>query len=479
MQLLDDDMDELFRNAASDYPLNTGGGDWEAVRDRLQQADNNQQGTATGRRTGRWWFRPGLFGILTALLLVTAIKGLYDGERLLSGDDGKALSHPKQQHTPVNTQTTGIPAAPDVVNNNESENDQYNEEKDQDTKEAVNGSQIIKGNSVATGSSDHQDTHEHVGRNNKQEVTVKPDQYTAGRLTTGNSEQSSVNRKTGNTAVRSGVVRDVPTSSYPAARPGITAVNNTQLSLDGIRGTANREIYPKVNILHASNRIRIPAIVRADSNVTVPARKMKQEPASLRKGLYYGLIASPDITTVKFQRTSNVGYNVGLIAGYRFSKRLAVETGVIYERKYYYSEGKYFDTKKTPWPDDMKLIDVDGWCNMYEIPLNVRYTFAIGKKSSWYVNGGMSSYVMKKQGYNYSYEYYGTYGDRDWVYKKSTKDWFSNVHLGVGYERPVGVLGTLRVEPYVMIPVKGIGVGELPVTSVGMNVGLTRPLRLK
>ncbi|SHN46022.1 PorT family protein [Chitinophaga sp. CF418] len=469
MQLLDDDMDELFRNAASDYPLNTGGGDWEAVRNKLQQADNNQQGTATGGRTGRWWFRFGLFGIMTALLLVTAVKGLYDGERLPSGDEGRALYHPKLQ-VPVNSHTTGIQTAQDVVNNNEIQEDQH-------SKEAINGNQFIKGKEVGTGSRGHQDADEHVVRNDKQKVTVRPDQYTAGRLTTGDSEQSSVNRKTGNTNVRASVIQDVPISSYPAARPGITAVNNTQLSLDGIRGTANRETYPAVNILHANNRI--PVLAKSDNNVTVPAKKEKQEPASLKKGLYYGLIASPDITTVKFQRTSNVGYNVGLLAGYRFSKRLAVETGVIYERKYYYSEGKYFETKKTPWPDGIKLIDVDGWCNMYEIPLNVRYTFATGAKSSWYVNGGMSSYIMKKQGYNYSYEYYGTYGDRNWVYKKATKDWFSNMHLGVGYERPVGVLGTLRVEPYVMIPVKGIGVGNLPVTSVGMNVGLTRPLRLK
>jgi len=471
MQLLDDDMDELFRNAASDYPLNTGGGDWEAIRNRLQQAESTQQGTATRGRTGRWWFRGGLFGIMTAILLVTAVKGLYDGERLLTGDEGLALHHhPDQQHVPVNGHTNAVQTAQEVENNNEVQTNQHGED-------VINGSQLTI-NKVGTGSH-HQDTYEHVVRNDKQEVTVKNEQHADSRLTTRDSEQYSVNRNTGNNTVRASVTQDIPNSSYPAARPGITAVNTTSLSLDGIHGRANRNMYPEVNILHTNNRIRIPAAAKSDSNATVQAPKKKTEPASLKKGLYYGLIASPDITTVKFQRTSNVGYNVGLIAGYRFSKRLAVETGVIYERKYYYTDGKYFDAKKTPWPGGMNLLDVDGWCNMYEIPLNVRYTFSIGPKSSWYVNGGISSYIMKKQGYNYSYEYYGTYGDRDWVYKKATKDWVSNVHVGVGYERPVGVLGTLRVEPYAMIPIKGIGVGKLPVTSVGMNIGLTRPLRLK
>ncbi|PWV48856.1 outer membrane beta-barrel protein [Chitinophaga sp. S165] len=435
MQLLDDDMDELFRNAASDYPLNTGGGDWEAMRDRLQQADNNQSGTATGKLTDRWWFKPGTFSLITAFLLMTAVKDLSDGERLLAEDVAN-----------------GVKA----------------------NKEVTNGGQFIRGNDVKADSRDHQDANEHVVRQEELKVTK---QYAGNRPTTGDSEQSTMNRKTGNSTVRASVTQDVPISSYPAARPGITAVSTTSLSIDGIRGIENKDPFPAVNIIHRNNSIRLPA---AGNNVTGPVKKIKQGPGYLKTGLYYGLIASPDITTVKFQRASNVGYNVGLLAGYRFNKRLAVETGVIYERKYYYSEGKYFNKKNTPWDNDnMKILDVDGWCNMYEIPLNVRYTFATSSKSSWYVNGGISSYIMKKQGYNYNYEYYGAPGNRDWVYKHTTKDWFSNAHVGVGYERSAGVLGILRVEPYVKIPVKGIGVGELPVTSVGMNIGLTRPIRLK
>lgn len=465
MQLLDDDMDELFRNAASDYPLNTGGGDWEAMRDRLQQADNNQPGTATGRLTDRWWFKPGAFFLITAFVLMTAVKDLSNGERLLSGDGKKVAGG---QLVPDKGLATHIPPVQRQATEMVSNTQPY-----KTNKVVINGSQVIKENNVNADRREQHDADEHVVSKNELKVTKR---YTGNRSTTGDSEQSTVNRKTGNNTVRASVKQDVPISSYPAARSGITAVNTTSLSIDGIRGTANRDQFPTVNILHTNNSIRLPA---AGNNVTAPVRKVKEGPAYLKTGLYYGLIASPDITTVKFQRTSNVGYNVGLLAGFRFNKKLAVETGLIYERKYYYSTGKYFSTKKTEWPDNMKILDIDGWCNMYEIPLNVRYTFATGSKSSWYVNGGISSYIMKKQGYNYNYIYYGIPGNRDWAYKKTTKDWFSNVHLGVGYERSAGVLGTLRIEPYVKIPVKGIGVGELPVTSVGMNIGLTRPIRLK
>lgn len=656
MQLLDDDMDELFRNAASDYPLNTGGGDWEAMQNKLQQADNNQQGTATRRLKGRWWFKPGLWVLVTILFLTIAISGLFTGNRKYTGKEGIAgdkttavvtatdnnssVKHNGQEihnkkdivapdnttgkhedagtgltddkkytgegadisniadnkersapatvnnrdkiNTPAtsntgstndgvakpatvatenvgkgnkdnavasldatagkrntkNTNSTGIAGnVPGVVagrkntgntsstitadnaigkNNtgntvgnatipkagkkNEGNNNnvltagsssviaagKVNTDKtaigvakSNDKPSTINNISIIKGDRTAIDENDQLNTRERVASQKGRKVAAN----VAGRdehSSTADSEQSIVNRKNGNIPVRTGETQDIPNnSSYPAARPGITAVTVNPLSIEHINGATVKNTPPQKSLLHVDRKLSIPVVALADSNAAASATKVKREPASLKKGLYYGLIFSPDLTTVKFQRTSNVGYNVGLLAGYRFGKKLAVETGVLYERKFYYSTGEYFNTTKTPWPADMDLINVDGWCNMYEIPVNVRFTFATGEKSSWYANAGMSSYIMKKQKYDYSYKYYGQYGERNWTYRKTTADWFSIIHLGVGYERPVGVLGTLRVEPYVKIPSRGIGIGDLPVTSVGMNIGLTRPLRLR
>ncbi|ACU63800.1 outer membrane beta-barrel protein [Chitinophaga pinensis] len=647
MQLLDDDMDELFRNAASDYPLNTGGGDWEAMQNRLQQADNNQQGTATRRLKDRWWFRPGLWFLGTILLLTVIVSGLFTGNRKESGREGltadktaqvgtaddntsatkqnrQAIHNEKdiitadnttgkhkdagtastaeKKHTGEvtvipNTSNVGeeLPASttekknkgegaviPNTSANREGSSSSTVDNKDKtntpatsntgrsnegiakpatvaaenvrkgnvdktatasdattgktnqestvvdipivktgkknkgnsdkrvtadsaplmaagkanavntdktaigvtksstDNKpSASNNIGIVKGNRSTIEEDDQLNTRERVASQKGRKVAAN----VAGRdkrPSAADSEQSIENRKNGNIPVRTGETQDIPNnSSYPAARPGITAVIVSPLSIEHINGATVKHTPPQTSLLHVDRKLNIPVGALADSSAAASATKVKREPASLKKGLYYGLLFSPDLTTVKFQRTSNVGYNVGLLAGYRFGKKLAVETGVLYERKFYYSTGEYFNTTKTPWPADMDLINVDGWCNMYEIPVNVRFTFATGEKSSWYANAGMSSYIMKKQKYDYSYKYYGQYGERNWTYRKTTADWFSIIHLGVGYERPVGVLGTLRVEPYIKIPSRGIGIGDLPVTSVGMNIGLTRPLRLR
>jgi hypothetical protein len=483
MQLLDDDMDELFRNAASDYPLNTDGGDWEAMRNKLQQAENNQQGTATNRLGGRWWFNLGLLLILTAVLMIVAVSGLFNGKRtdVVKGDiilhkPGQQVTEGQQpdaqarlaQISPSGVVKTNSPLTGTVkgrpierldlspMGNSGTPGQQPHTTGKTwlltRTKQgATNSNNIVKGNKAIIDREDHLNTHEHVVIQQGEKVTDRE-----GRFIKEDSEQSG----------------------YPATRPGITFMN-MPLSIERIQGNADKNILPETGIKHVERQPNIPAGVLPDSSTPAPNIPVKRKSVLGGKGLYYGLVISPDLTTVKLQRTANVGYNIGLLAGYRFSKKLAVETGILYERKYYYSIGKYFDTKKTPWPTNMKVLNVDGWCNMFEIPVNVRFTFATGAKSSWYANAGMSSYIMKKQQYDYSYEYYGQPQTRNWSYKKTTTDLFSIIHLGVGYERPVGRLGSLRVEPYVKIPASGIGIGDLPITSVGLNIGLTRPLRLK
>jgi hypothetical protein len=262
--------------------------------------------------------------------------------------------------------------------------------------------------------------------------------------------------------------------------PERTVNNTTGITLSG----AGNDIVPPLSI-HV-----LPSADAGEWNVSValqPAKKPVMTtspvvekidvPVKVQKGLYAGIVASPDISTVKLQHVSKVGYNAGIVVGYRISRHVAVETGVLLERKYYYSDGSHFSTKKIPVPADVKIINVDGWCNMIEIPVTARYVFGIKEKSNWYVNGGLTSYIMSRENYAYKYEQNNWVDTKTWDYRNSTRNWFSIIHAGVGYEHRLGAVGTLRVEPYLNIPAGGVGIGNLPITSVGLNVGITRPIR--
>jgi len=58
-----------------------------------------------------------------------------------------------------------------------------------------------------------------------------------------------------------------------------------------------------------------------------------------------------------------------------------------------------------------------------------------------------------------------------------TKNWFSVANFNIGYTHKLGDIGSMRVEPYLRLPIKNIGVGNMPITSTGLNIGFTKTLR--
>lgn len=200
--------------------------------------------------------------------------------------------------------------------------------------------------------------------------------------------------------------------------------------------------------------------------------------APKKPSFYVGLIAAPDFSTVKFQSVRNVGTTYGLLLGYSFNSRWAVETGVYVDRKKYYTDGEYFSRKNLPWGGNVNLLNADGVCNMWEIPVNVRYNLSQGSRSKWFATTGLSTYLMSKEKYSYQaenpttgYKWPGTLS-----YNKGYQYWFSIVNFSVGYEQRLGSIGNLRLEPYLRVPLGKIGTGSLPIVSAGLNIGITRQI---
>ena len=191
---------------------------------------------------------------------------------------------------------------------------------------------------------------------------------------------------------------------------------------------------------------------------------------------YIGLTGAPDLSTVKMQATKGVGTTWGLILGYSFNSHWAVESGVYLDRKKYYTAGEYYKGEVSI-PSYTSLQSVNGNCNMWEIPLNVRYNFNPGSKITWFATAGASSYFMTKQHYAYEVEAGGSaWSGGAWTDSAHSNYLFSVINLSGGFEQRIGRIGNLRIEPYLRIPLSGIGSGRLPIMSAGLNIGITHQL---
>jgi len=210
-----------------------------------------------------------------------------------------------------------------------------------------------------------------------------------------------------------------------------------------------------------------------NKNIQQPASSNKKE----KEGTHYfyaGLLAGADLSFVKFQKKQPLGYNIGLLVGYKFNK-FSIESGLLLAKKNYYTDGEYFNKSKIPFFDSsVELLSVQGYCRMYEIPLNIRYDISSRKKHTWFATAGLSSYLMSKEYYHYAYQQNGEDHYGSYPYYKTTQDWFSVLNVSAGYQVKTGAKTSFRVEPYYKATLSGVGTGSLSISSAGINVGITR-----
>lgn len=207
---------------------------------------------------------------------------------------------------------------------------------------------------------------------------------------------------------------------------------------------------------------------KKDSAKVVVAKKKNK--SKKEKAILLGLTAGLDLSTVKFTYGSDLGYNIGFMGGYQFSKHWAAYTGIVYTKKNYKLNGGDYHPPDSYWTNWVNLQTVEGYCRMWELPLQARYTFNPAAKTAFFVSTGASSYFMKQQQYNYSYKTGTGTQNATWSDDKNINHIFSILDLSAGFEKQVGKHMNWQVEPYAKIPMVGVGFGSIKLSSFGVNL---------
>lgn len=429
------EIDDLFRQASDRYPLRTDSADWDRMVADLDSDPSLILPPVTGeggQRRRRWVF-------WLWLLLPLAGIGYYAGHQYYTGH---RLTGGKE--------TTGI-AGNNAMRQIGAETASSGKIGETEAPDAVKSAGQSTGKPVQAGNET-----EKKGKSEPEGV---------------NLSSGSEGNGTGETAtVRSG--RTGGTVASDAVRTGGTSKENEP-------GAEEREPYAySVTRVQTKGPIatNVRVSARADNPVTKAAEAPKKAAKQKTPHFYAGILVAPDLSLVKFQPVKGVGNSFGLLVGYSFNRKWAIETGASLDTKKYYSEGRYYKKEGYVPPTDT-LTDVNGVCHMIEVPINLRYNLGQGPMMKWFVTAGLSNYFMSKQSYAYGYQSNGSVWTDDYTYKKPAQYWFSIVNLSLGYEQKLGKAGELRIEPYVRLPLSGIGLGSLPIMSTGVNIGFTHRFR--
>jgi hypothetical protein len=411
---IDNHMDELFQKAAENYPLKTGAGNF----DDLMPFIAGEANTATKPVVLKGKRKTAL--LLLAFLVTGALTGTY----ILNNSRHNKTANDKflLQQNKANTPALSLTSAQVNINNDETV--------------------VVKEETENT-----VEPPETIFQKNK------PGYNTIGKMFTNVTQPDAVTDEIAATENENTVTKEV------TANKTVAETENQQEDK-----TVKPDPVSKKEMIDKSYKKN-----EAGKDEAKPSpKKNKNKPV-----FYYGIAAGVDLNKVKTQDMTKPGFNGGLVLGLQINKKIAVETGVQLSQKKYYSDGKYFNPKAGAMPANMTVNSLQSTSTLIEIPVSVKYNFS-KKKNTLYGKAGVSSYIMTKESNQYQAVVSGQQQEVNSTYKTNQGYLASDVRISAGYQHSVNKKINMRIEPYIQIPLKGIGVGSLPVTTTGLQIVLTR-----
>lgn len=260
-----------------------------------------------------------------------------------------------------------------------------------------------------------------------------------------------------------------PSATIPAVTKNVEEKKKEPETVKPIDNTLEK---PVENITEES-KINEPGSKQQESQPTLTKEtktQNKKTKGSFLNNLFFTVSAGPDLTTVGVDKTGKIKPVFGAGIGYQVTKKFSIRTGFYSTRKIYTAAPEDYNPPYNFWTyyPNMKNIDAD--CKVYEIPVSVDYTISQNKKQSWFVSAGLSSYIMKKETYEYYFKppYSPTYVTYTKTFDNENKHYFSVLNLSGGYTRNINKNISLRAEPYAKVALSGVGYGKVKLNSGGI-----------
>ncbi|MEP7143823.1 MAG: hypothetical protein ABI707_13170 [Ferruginibacter sp.] len=181
------------------------------------------------------------------------------------------------------------------------------------------------------------------------------------------------------------------------------------------------------------------------------------------------LSAGPELSFVRLGDPGKGRINYGIGLSYSFANRITVRSGFYIAKKIYTAKPGDYHPPAWYWTYNTDLKKVDADCNVYEIPLAASYNFKQRKNHNWFAGIGFSTFLMKKETYNYLYkDAWGQTMNKSWTLLNGEHHYLSVLTISGGYQYRVNDHFSISAEPYLKLPLHGIGFGKINLNSGGL-----------
>jgi hypothetical protein len=201
-------------------------------------------------------------------------------------------------------------------------------------------------------------------------------------------------------------------------------------------------------------------------NAIAPQKKVnfkKRVPMSL------ALSAGPEFNSAGALIGGKGGFSAGLTFSVGIAKNFKLQTGLKYSAKDYATDSYAYRIRN---PKIQGLISgIDASCAVLEIPVIASYTVMEDRKRSVDLNLGLSSYLMLKEDYTFKYTPASGMSNRLVEKTNANQHLLSVVDLSATYFIKLKTEKfKIGVEPFVKIPLTGVGEGRVNLKSSGISL---------
>jgi hypothetical protein len=199
----------------------------------------------------------------------------------------------------------------------------------------------------------------------------------------------------------------------------------------------------------------------------------------INRSLTIGIMGGPDQASVSSIAGDRAGSTIGLTVDYQFANHWYIGSGLLFTKKIFSAVPQ--DYHVPPGYDSAHGMGMGGGIdyikgsfNMLEIPLNLRYDFSAGDNVLFFASIGTSSYLFTTENCDYYYHGYNprTISSQRFTYTNQPDDLFSTINISAGAEVGISNSLSLLLAPYAKLPTRGIGFGQVQLSSVGLDLAL-------
>jgi hypothetical protein len=211
----------------------------------------------------------------------------------------------------------------------------------------------------------------------------------------------------------------------------------------------------------------------ADESLFAPNERPNEltEPELELRKLALSILAAPDYNGVDNLNNASIGNDFGLLVTLKLSKNWSLSTGGIYARKLYETGFNNYNPTRNIWTEYYpKTVNAD--CRVLDIPLNISYTFLARKNTTISIGSGISSYIMLREDYRFSYVEQDAETAVAYHVVNENQHWLKVLNFQATIEQRLNSRVSIGLLPYLKIPMSNIGFAGVKLQTLGMAVVL-------